>query len=79
MPKWKTLPVPRDKLTAKEKRILQRITRGSPELRHLRSIMDEVYRLFDRRCRRDTALDKLTTLRSRVKRFKKNAEKTVLT
>jgi len=43
------------KLTAKEKRILQRITRGLPELRHLRSIMDEVYRLFDRRCRTDTA------------------------
>jgi hypothetical protein len=62
------------KLTAKEKRILQQITRGLPQLRHLRSIMDEVYRLFDRRCRTETALDKLATLRSRVKRFKKLGE-----
>lgn len=62
------------KLTAQEKRILRRITRGLPELRHLRSIMDEVYRLFDRRCRTETALDKLATLRSRVKRFKKLGE-----
>lgn len=62
------------KLTAKDKRILRRITRGLPQLRHLRSIMDEVYRLFDRRCRIDTALDKLATLRSRVKRFKKLGE-----
>ena len=59
------------KLTAKEKRILQQITRGFPQLRHLRSIMDEVYRLFDRRCRTNTALDKLAKLRTRVKRFKK--------
>jgi len=33
-------------------------------------IMDEVYRLFDRRCRTDTALAKLAKLRSRVRRFK---------
>jgi len=59
------------KLTAKDKRILQRITRGLSQLRHLRSIMDEVYRLFDRRCRTETALYKLTTLRNRVKRFKR--------
>ena len=58
-------------LTAKEKRILQQITRGFPELRHLRSIMNEVYRLFDRRCRTETALDKLAKLRTRVRRFKK--------
>ncbi len=32
--------------------------------------MDEVYRLFDRRCRTDTALAKLTKLRNRVRRFK---------
>ncbi len=32
--------------------------------------MDEVYRLFDRRCRTDTALEKLAKLRSRVRRFK---------
>ena len=32
--------------------------------------MEEVYRLFDRRCRTDTALAKLATLRQRVRRFK---------
>ena len=33
--------------------------------------MQEVYRLFDRRCRTDTALEKLARLRRRVRRFKK--------
>ena len=33
--------------------------------------MDEVYRLFDRRCRTHTALEKLARLRRRVRRFKK--------
>src|SRR5437762_6303230 len=32
--------------------------------------MDEVYRLFDRRCRTDTALSKLTQLRQRVRRYR---------
>ena len=32
--------------------------------------MDEVYRLFDRRCRTDTALLKLGRLRQRVRRLK---------
>ena len=32
--------------------------------------MDEAYRLFDRRCRTDTALEKLARLRRRVRRFK---------
>jgi len=31
--------------------------------------MDEVYRLFDRRCRTETALAKLARLRQRVQRF----------
>jgi len=57
-------------LTPAQRRILTRITRGRPELRTLREIMDEVYRLFDRRCRTDTALEKLAQLRRRVKRFK---------
>ena len=57
-------------LTPKEKRILWRITRGFPQLRTLCSIMDEVYRLFDRRCRTETALEKLADLRRRVNRFK---------
>jgi hypothetical protein len=58
-------------LTHKEKNILQRITRGFDLLRTLRSIMDEVYRLFDRRCRMDTALEKLAKLRRRIQRFTK--------
>jgi hypothetical protein len=57
-------------LTPSEKRTLRRITRGLPELRRLREIMEEVYRLFDRRCRTDTALEKLARLRRRVRRFK---------
>ncbi|MFH1615012.1 MAG: hypothetical protein ABIG61_08000, partial [Planctomycetota bacterium] len=47
----------------------QRITRGLPQLRVLRTIMNEVYRLFDRRCCMDTALYKLKRLRRRIKRF----------
>jgi len=57
-------------LTPAQRRTLMRITRGRPELRILRDIMDEVYRLFDRRCRSDTALEKLARLRRRVRRFK---------
>jgi hypothetical protein len=57
-------------LTHKEKKILQRITRGLGHLRILREIMDEVYRLFDRRCRMDTALEKLARLRRRIGRFR---------
>jgi len=56
-------------LTGKEKKILQHITRGLDQLRTLRSIMDEVYRLFDRRCRMDTALAKLARLRCRIRLF----------
>ena len=58
-------------LTPVEKRTLQRITRGLPHLRTLRQIMDEVYRLFDRRCRTETALARLGRLRRRVRRFKR--------
>jgi hypothetical protein len=57
-------------LTPAQRRTLQRITRGLPQLRTLREIMDEVYRLFDRRCRTETALEKVAQLRRRVKRFK---------
>ncbi len=57
-------------LTPAQRRTLHRITRGLPHLRVLRDVMDEVYRLFDRRCRTDTALDKLARLRARVRRFK---------
>ena len=37
-------------------------------------MMDEVYHLFERRCRTDTALEKLTQLRRRVRRFQKLKE-----
>lgn len=57
-------------LTPAARSALQRITRGQPHLRSLRQIVDEVYRLFDRRCRTDTALTKLAKLRERVGRFK---------
>ena len=57
-------------LTAAEQRTLRRITRGRPDLRALRQMVDEVYRLFDRRCLTDTALAKLARLRRRVARFK---------
>jgi hypothetical protein len=56
-------------LTPAERRTLRRITRGLPQLRTLRDLMEEVYRLFDRRCRSDTALAKLAKLRRRVRRF----------
>jgi hypothetical protein len=57
-------------LTPAERRTFQTITRGLPQLRTLRDVMEEVYRLFDRRCRTDTALAKLAKLRRRVRRFK---------
>ena len=57
-------------LTPAEKKKVIRISRGLPHLRTLRDIMDEVYRLFDRRCRTATALKKLAKLRARVRRFK---------
>ena len=57
-------------LTSAERRTLQKISRGLPQLRTLRELMEEVYRLFDRRCRTDTALAKLAQLRQRVRRFK---------
>ncbi len=58
------------RLSLTERRTLTRITRGLPQLRTLRSIMEEVYRLFDRRCRTATALEKLARLRRRVRRFR---------
>jgi hypothetical protein len=62
-------------LSQSDRQTLQRITRGLPQLRVLREIMDEVYGLFDRRCRTDTALEKLARLRRRVKRFKEVRKK----
>ena len=60
----------RHSLSPADKKIFSRITRGLPHLRNLRLIMDQVYRLFDRRCRTETALEKLAALRRRVRRFK---------
>ena len=57
-------------LTPPEKRALIRLGRGQLRLGALRSIMDEVYRLFDRRCRTETALGKLAKLRRRVRSVK---------
>jgi hypothetical protein len=59
----------RRRLSASERATLRRISRGSPQLRHLRGLMEEVYRLFDRRCRTATALAKLARLRVRLRRF----------
>jgi hypothetical protein len=61
----------RHHLSRAEKELLRRLTRGLRPLRALRAIMDEVYRLFDRRCKTQTALLRLEKLRRRVRRFKK--------
>jgi hypothetical protein len=55
-------------LTPAERRTLPHVTRGLPQLRTLRAIREEVYRLFERRCRMDTALAKLALRRPRVRR-----------
>ena len=60
----------RHHLTASQRAQWGRLVRGQRQLRALRAIMDEVYRLFDRRCRTETALAKLAQLRQRVRRFK---------
>ena len=57
------------RLSPSERATLQRICRGWPQLRSLRRLMEEVYRLFDRRCRMATALAKLEKLRARLRRF----------
>lgn len=61
----------RRRLTRGQQKVLQRLTRGLRALRTLRQIMDEVYRLFDRRCKTATALKRLAKLRTRVRRFKR--------
>jgi hypothetical protein len=61
----------RHRLTSAQRVLLRRLVRGLPQLQVLRTLMDEVYRLFDRRCRTDTALGKLARLRRRVRRYKR--------
>src|SRR5262245_5777613 len=60
----------RRQLSKAQRQQLQRLTRGLPQLRRLREIMDEGYRRFDRRCKTRTAVRKLARLRRRVRRFK---------
>lgn len=54
-------------LTKSERETLRWVSRGQPQLRTLRGVMEEVYRLFDRRCRTETALAKLAQLQQRVR------------
>ena len=44
-------------------------SRGLPQFQALRAIMEQVYAVCDRRCRTQTALDKLAKLRRRLLRF----------
>ena len=60
----------RHHLTVSERKILKRLSHGRSQLKALRQLMDDVYALFDRRCRTDTALAKLDKLRYKLKRFK---------
>ncbi len=63
----------RHHLSGAQKKVLKGLLRGQPQLRALREIMDEVYRLFDRRCKTATALGRLEKLRQRLRRFKRLA------
>jgi Transposase len=56
-------------LNKTERKTLWRVSCGLPQLRTLRAVMEQVYALFDRRCRTQTALDKLAKLRRRLLRF----------
>ena len=57
------------RLKPSERKRFVHITRGLPQLRKLREIMEHIYALFDRRCRTQTALGKLKKLRQWVNRF----------
>jgi hypothetical protein len=61
-------------LNTPERKTLGRVSRGLPQLYALRAVMDQVYALFDRRCRTQTALGKLATLRRRLLRCTKVSE-----
>jgi len=56
-------------LNTTDRKTLWRVSRGWPQLHALRAVMDQVDALFDRRCRTQTALAKLATLRRRLRRF----------
>jgi len=55
-------------LSEEERKTFLEMTKGKPELRQLREIVEAVYRLYECCCRR-AALEKLRQLRERVKRF----------
>jgi phage tail protein X len=55
-------------LSKTERKMLWRITRGLPQVYVLRVLMEQVYTLFARRCRTQTALDELDKLRRRLLR-----------
>ena len=57
------------RLKPSERKRLVHITRGLPQLRKLREIMEHIYALFDRRCRTQTALGKLKKWRQWGNRF----------
>ena len=57
------------RLTRSERHRYMHITRGLPQVRKLREIMEHIYALFDRRCYTQTALGKLKKLRQWVNRF----------
>jgi hypothetical protein len=59
----------RRRLTRSQRQTLRQITRGQPQLRQLRRVMDQVYGLFDRRCRSGTARQKLAALRQQLSGF----------
>jgi len=57
-------------LSKTEQHKISKISNGCADLKSLRQLMDKIYSLFDRRCRTDTALEKLAKLRSKLSRFK---------
>ena len=59
----------RRRLSPSGRATLRRISRGLPQLRKLRELMEAASRLFDRRCRTSTAVAKLSRLRVRLRRF----------
>jgi hypothetical protein len=61
----------RHHLSVTQKSLLHQLTQGLPSLRTLRAIMEGVYRLFDRRCKTETAVKKLERLRCQVRQCKK--------
>ena len=62
------------RLQMEEAQYLLAVATDAASFDTLREIMEQVYGLFDRRCRSETALDKLARLRRRVRRFKSIAK-----